>query len=152
MHQDLSAKNKTRAGAAASIPAESALQRKLAFTASTRNAQIVGRFAGAAILLLSGTFAALVSGFGMTTPHLSWISVIGALGAAILSSWIGAVVLRTASLAALLFSAPMTVGLVFAVISRQWWACAVLSACIVIPFAALTLYQFDQRKPDRAGV
>jgi hypothetical protein len=153
MHQNSSSKKSARAGAPASTPAECALQRnRLPFAASTRKAQIVGKFAGAGILLLGGIFAALVSGFGMSTPHLSLITVTGALLAAILSSWIGAVVLRTASRAALLFSAPMAAGLVFAVISRQWWACATLLVCMFIPFAALTLYRFDQRKPDRTGV
>src|SRR5688500_1186487 len=108
-------------GVAASTPADQALQRRLAFAASTRNVRIVGKFAGAVIFLLGGIFAAPLSGFGMSTAHLSLITVTGALLAAILSSWIGAMVHRTASLAALLFSAPMAVGLVFAVISRQWW-------------------------------
>jgi hypothetical protein len=146
MHE--SSSSRKSAGVAVSTPADQVLQRRLALAASTRNERTVGKFAGAVILLLGGIFAALLSGFGMLTPHLSLLTVTGALLAAILSSWIGAVVLRTASLAALLFAGPMMVGLVFAVISRQWWGGAVLLACMFIPFAALALYRFDQRKPD----
>jgi len=132
-------------------PSQARRDRTAAMAASIRSASIRGKLGGAFILLLGGIFAALLSGFGVSTSHLSFITVTGALIAAVLSSWIGAVVLRTAPLAALLFSAPMAVGLVFAAISRQWWGCAVLLSCMLIPFAALALYRFDQRKPDHSG-
>jgi hypothetical protein len=136
------------------MPLDSSLQKRrdrtAAVAASIRSASIRGKLGGAFILLLGGIFAALLSGFGVWTSHLSFITVTGALIAAALSSWIGAVVLRTAPLAALLFSAPMAVGLVFAALSKQWWGCAVLLSCMSIPFAALALYRFDQRKPDHS--
>jgi hypothetical protein len=44
----------------------------------------------------------------------------------------------------------MVVGAVFAAFAHHWWACAVLLASMAIPFAALTLYQFDQRKSNFA--
>ena len=132
-------------------PSQARRDRTSAVAASIRSASIRGKLGGAFILLLGGFFAALLTGFGVSASHLSFITVTGALIAAVLSSWIGAVVLRTAPLAALLFSAPMAVGLVFAAISKQWWGCAVLSSCMLIPFAALALYRFDQRKPDHSG-
>ena len=132
-------------------PSQVRRDRTAAVAASIRSASIRGKFGGAFILLLGGIFGALLSGFGLSTSNLSFLTVTGALIAAVLSSWIGAVVLRTAPLAALLFSAPMTVGLVFAAISKQWWGCAVLLGCMLIPFAALALYRFDQRKPDHSG-
>jgi hypothetical protein len=123
------------------------MQRPLAFAASTRNARIVGKLTGGFILLLGVVFGALLSGFGVWAPHVSVMTVGGALTAAVAISWFGAVVLQTPPLAALLFALPMVVGAIFAVFARQWWGCAALLGSLTIPFAALALYQFDQRKP-----
>jgi uncharacterized membrane protein YoaK (UPF0700 family) len=147
MRQDLSDRT-THQGTAAITPEGRALQRRLAFAASTRNARIVGKITGACILLLGIIFGALLSGFGVWTPHVSFITISGTLIGAAAISWFGAVLLQTPALAALLFSFPMVVGAVFAAFARQWWACAALLASMVIPFAALTLYRFDQRKTN----
>jgi uncharacterized membrane protein YoaK (UPF0700 family) len=149
MRQDLSDRA-TQARTAAITPEGHVLQRRLAFAASTRNARIVGKLTGGFILLLGFVFGALLSGFGVWMPHVSFITISGALIGAVAISWFGAVLLRTPALAALLFSFPMVVGAVFAAFARQWWACAVLLASMAIPFAALTLYQFDQRRSNSA--
>ena len=149
MRQDPSDRTTRERISSASL-AERALQRRLAFTASTRNARIVGKLTGGFILLLGFIFGALLSGFGVWTPHVSFITISGVLIAAVVISWVGAVLLQTPALAALLFSFPMVVGAIFAAFAHHWWASAVLLASMIIPFAALTLYQFDQRKSNFA--
>lgn len=114
--------------------------------ASIRNAEIRGKLAGAFIVLLGVVVGVLLSGFGIWAPYVSFISVTGALASALLISWVGAVALQRAPLAALLFSVPLAVGIGFAAFARHWWASGVLVACMIIPFAALTLFRFDQRK------
>jgi len=135
MHQDTS-NRATRDRTSSVTPEGRALQRRLAFAASTRKARIVGKFTGGFILLLGVVFGVLLSGFGVWTPHVSFITISGALIGAVVISWVGAVLLQTPPLAALLFSFPMVVGAVFAAFARQWWACAVLLVSMTIPFAA----------------
>jgi hypothetical protein len=132
-------------------PEDGALQRRLAFAASTHNARIMGKVVGAFILLLGGIFGTLLSGFGIWTPRVSLFTVAGGLIAAVAISWLGAVLLQTAPLAAFLFAIPMLAGIVFATWAHQWGACITLLACTIIPFAALALYQFDQRKDGQRG-
>jgi hypothetical protein len=114
--------------------------------ASVRSAVLRGKLAGGFIVLVGAIVGVLLSGFGIWTPHLSFITVGGALVAALIISWVGAVALQRAPLAALLFSIPIALAIGFAAIARQWSACIALLACMIIPFAALALYQFDQRK------
>jgi hypothetical protein len=146
MQQDSSSNRTTREQISSATLEDRALQRRLAFAASTHNARIMGKVTGVFIMLLGAIFGALLSGFGLWTPRVSWFTVPGALIAAIAVSWLGAVLLQTAPMAALLFAIPMLAGMVFATWAHQWWSSAILLACTIIPFAALALYQFDQRK------
>jgi hypothetical protein len=116
--------------------------------ASIRSAMVRGKLAGGFIVLVGAIVGALLSGFGIWTPHLTFITVAGALIASIVVSWVGAVAPQRAPLAALLFSVPIVLAIGFAAVARQWWGCVALLACMIIPFAALALYQFDPRKPD----
>jgi hypothetical protein len=150
MRQDPSDRTTRERISSASSLAERALQRRLAFAASSGNIRIVGKLTGGFILLLGFIFGALLSGFGVWTPHVSFITISGVLIAAVVISWVGAVLLQTPPLAALLFAFPMVVGAAFAAFASQWWACAALLASMIIPFAALALYQFDQRKSNFA--
>jgi hypothetical protein len=135
---------------ARSLTTESrAAQRSNAFAASTRNARVFGKIAGVFILLMGSVCGALLSGFGVWTPHVSFMSIALALVAAVGISWIGAVLLETPPLAAMLFAIPLAAGMAFTIASRQWGSCAVLFGAMVIPFAALALYKFDLRKPDQ---
>lgn len=97
-------------------------------------------------LFLGGLFAVLLSGFGGYASRLSVLSVAGGFLAAIIISWLGAVLLQTRWLAAVLFSVPMAVGISFAAMSHQWWRCVIVFACAVVPFALVGLFQFDHRK------
>ncbi|MCI0744613.1 MAG: hypothetical protein L0Y58_04325 [Verrucomicrobia subdivision 3 bacterium] len=115
--------------------------------AAVRSGGFLGKLAGGFALLLGGVFGLLLSGFGVWAPHVSMGSVAGALVAGAAISWVGAVLLQTRWLAAALFSLPLALGVVFAAMSHRWWGCAGLLAAIAIPFVALGIYQFDQRKP-----
>jgi hypothetical protein len=103
-------------------------------------------FAGVLALFLGGVFGVMLSGFGIHAARLSVGSVGGALVAAIIISWLGAVVLHTRWLAAILFSLPMALGILFAARSHQWWSCVAVFACIVVPFALAGLFRFDDRR------
>ena len=100
-------------------------------------------------LFLGGVFGMMLSGFGIFAARLSVGSVGGALAAAIVISWLGAVVLQTRWLAAILFSFPMSLGILFAASSREWSRCVAVLACIVVPFAMVGLFRFDDRKHHR---
>jgi len=91
-------------------------------------------------------FGMMLSGVGIYAARLSLGSVGGALVAAISISWLGAVVLQTRWLAAILFSVPMALSLLFAARSHQWWRCLAAFACIAVPFAMVGLFRFDDRK------
>jgi len=151
MQQDSWSNRTTRERISCATLQNRALQRRLAFAASTHHTQIMGKVAGAFILLLGGVFGALLSGFGIWAPCVSWFTVAGALIAAVAISWLGAVLLQTAPMAALLFAMPMLAGMVFATWAHQWWASVILLTCTIIPFGALALYQFDQRKSGQRG-
>jgi hypothetical protein len=97
-------------------------------------------------LFLGGVFGMMLSGFGIFAARLSVGSVGGALVAAIVISWLGAVVLQIRWLAAILFSSPMALGILFTAGSHQGWRCLALFACIVVPFAMVGLFRFDDRK------
>ena len=97
-------------------------------------------------LFSGGLFAVLLTGFGGFVDNLSVLSVAGGFLAAIIISWLGAVLLQTRWLAAILFSVPMAVGISFAAMSHQWWRCVILFACAVVPFVVIGLLQFDRRK------
>jgi hypothetical protein len=96
-------------------------------------------------LVLGGIFAVSMSGLGEASrPALGLIVV--ALIAAVVISWLGAVLLQTRWLAAVLFSAPIAAGLPFAAISHQWSRCFALLACVILPFAVVGLFRFDHRR------
>jgi hypothetical protein len=101
---------------------------------------------GGLALFLGGVFGMMLSGFGIYAARLSVGSVGGAFVAAIIISWLGAVVLQTRWLAAILFSLPMALGILFAASSHQWWRCLAAFACIAVPFAMVGLFRFDDRK------
>jgi hypothetical protein len=56
------------------------------------------------------------------------------------------VLLQARWLAALLFSLPMALGILFAGLSQQWGRCLAMAACIVVPFAVVGLFRFDRGK------
>ena len=94
----------------------------------------------------------ILSGFGPWGARLSVGSIGGALVVAVIISWLGAVLLQARWLAALLFSLPMALGILFAALSQQWGRCIAMFACLVVPFAAVGLFRFDRRKiHDRAA-
>ena len=99
------------------------------------------------LALLSGSiFGMMLGGVGPCAARLSAASIGGALAAGIIVSWLGAVFLQTRWLAALLFSLPMALVVLFPALSHQWWRCLALFACIVVPFAVVGVFRFDQRK------
>jgi hypothetical protein len=133
---------------------QTSLQRRRAFAASLatgrdRTSKVLGISVAVLALVLGGLFGMALSGFGFGTAHVSVLSVGGALVASIAISWVSAVVLQTRWLAAALFALPMAIGILFAAMSHHWWACAVLLVSILIPFAALAIYQFDQQNRQR---
>ena len=97
-------------------------------------------------LLLGGIFGMTLSGFGPCAARLSVGSIGGALVAAVIISWLGAVLLQARWLAALLFSLPMALGIMFAALSQHWGRCIAMVACIVVPFAVVGLFRVDRRK------
>jgi hypothetical protein len=97
-------------------------------------------------LFLGGIFGMALSGFGPCAARLSVASIGGALVAAVIISWLGAVLLRARWLAALLFSLPMAVGILFAALAQHWGRCIAMFACIVVPFAVVGLFRADRRK------
>jgi hypothetical protein len=121
--------------------------------ASTRTdmTHILAIFTAGLALFLGGVFGMMLSGFGIYAARLSVGSVGGAFVAAILISWLGAVVLPTRWLGAILFSAPMALGILFAASSHQWWRCLAVFACIAVPFALAGLFRFDDRKHRHAA-
>ena len=96
-------------------------------------------------LFCGALFAVLLSGFGGYASRLSVLSMGGGFLAAIIISWLGAVLLQTRWLAAILFSLPLAVGISFAAMSHQWWRCVIVFACAVVPFALVGLFRFDHR-------
>jgi hypothetical protein len=97
-------------------------------------------------LFLGSLFGMMLSGIGPFAARLSVGSIGGALAAGVIVSWLGAVFLQTRWLAALLFSVPMAMVILFPAMSYQWWRCFALFACIVVPFAVVGLFRFDHRK------
>jgi amino acid permease len=101
-------------------------------------------------VFLGCLFSMMLGGFGPCAASLSAKSIGGALVAAFIVSWLGAVFLQTRWLAALLFSSPLFLALPFAAQSQQWGRCIALFACMVVPFAVVALFGFDRRKTHRA--
>jgi len=112
----------------------------------TDKTQIFAILVASLALFLGGAFGMMLSGFGIFAARLSVGSVGGALVAAIIISWLGAVVLQTRWLAAILFSSPMALGILFAARSHQGWRCLAVFAGFVVPFAMAGLFRFDDRK------
>ena len=98
---------------------------------------------------MGSMFGTMLSGIGPCAARLSVASIGGALAAGIIVSWLGAVFLQTRWLAALLFSLPMALVVLFPALSHQWWRCLALFACIVVPFAVVGLFGFGHRKVHR---
>jgi hypothetical protein len=97
-------------------------------------------------LLLGGIFGTMLSGFGPFAAQLSVASIGGALVAALITAWLGAVLLKTRWLASLLFSAPFVVGLLFAALSQQWGRCLAMLPCVAVSFTVVGLFTADGRK------
>jgi len=70
-------------------------------------------------LLLGSLFGTMLSGIGPCAARLSAASIGGALAAGIIVSWLGAVFLQTRWLAALLYSLPMALVVMFPALSHQ---------------------------------
>ena len=101
--------------------------------------------AGLAVVL-GGLFAMVLGGFGPCAAGLSVGSIGGALVAGVIVSWLGAVLLQTRWLAALLFALPMTLGFLAAALSHQGWRCVAVLGSILLPFAAVGMFRVDHRK------
>ena len=102
-------------------------------------------------LLVGSIFSVMLSGFGPLAAELSAGSIGGALVAALIVSWLGAVFLQARWLAPVLFSSPFAVGLLFAVLSRHWGRCIALFACIVVPFVVVGFLGIDRRRIANRG-
>jgi len=102
-------------------------------------------------LFLGGLFSMMLGGFGPCAAQLSVRSIGGALVAAFIVSWLGAVFLQSRWLVALLFSSPLFLALPFAALSQQWGRGIALFACMMVPFAVVGLFGFDRRKIHARG-
>ena len=103
---------------------------------------------GGLALLFGGIFGMMLSGYGFCAADLSVATVGGALAAAGILSWLGAVALRTRWLTATLFSLPMVLGFLFAAAAQRWGRCAAIFPCIVASFGVVAMFRFDHRKHD----
>ena len=101
---------------------------------------------GGLALVFGGIFGMMLSGYGICAARLSVSSVGGALVAAVVLSWLGAVALRTRWLAAILFSLPMVLGFLLAAAAQRWGRCGAIFPCIVASFAVVAMFRVDHRK------
>jgi hypothetical protein len=93
----------------------------------------------------------MLGGIGPWSAELSVWSIGGAIAAAIVVSWIGAVFIQTRWLPPLLFSSALALGLLAAGLARHWGRCIALLACIVVSFLVVAFLGFDRRKIEDRG-
>jgi hypothetical protein len=104
------------------------------------------------LALLAGIFVSMMlGGIGPWAAELSVRSIGGAIAAAIVVSWIGAVFIQTRWLPPMLFSLALALGLFAACLSRHWGRCIALIACIVVSFLVVAFFGFDRRKIENRG-